>query len=142
MVKRMAADGVWVFDARDGVAATRLRREIVGFLRRNAHRVDDSASELILGELLGNVVKHTPGLAEVSLACGAGESRLVVRDRGPGFVDSESLPQDLFAEAGRGMFLVHALSRSVVIDAAPGGGAQVAVDLPLKEAAAFDALSA
>ncbi|MDQ2908033.1 MAG: ATP-binding protein [Candidatus Eremiobacteraeota bacterium] len=135
MVKRsLAGDHVWAFDVRDGAGVSRLRREVTSFLRRHAHYVDHAASELILGELLGNVVKHTPGFAEVCVACGGGQNRLLVTDRGPGFVPTRSLPADPLDENGRGMFLVHALSRDVAIRAMPDGGTQVAVELPLKVA--------
>ncbi len=137
MVKRSLAGGrVWVFDVRDVSAATRLRREIAAFLRGNARNTDDDASELILGELLGNVVKHTPGYAEVAVSCSEGGSRLYVTDRGPGFTGSPAtLPADPLDESGRGMFLVHALSREVVVKPMPDGGTQVAVALPYRVSA-------
>ncbi|MBC5801139.1 MAG: ATP-binding protein [Candidatus Eremiobacteraeota bacterium] len=137
MVKRsLAGDRVWVFDVRDVSAATRLRREVVAFLRGHARDTDDDASELILGELLGNVVKHTPGYAEVALACCEGESKLYVTDRGPGFTATRAtLPEDPLDENGRGMFLVHALSRKVSVNALPGGGTEVAVELPIRVSA-------
>lgn len=135
MVKQsLADDRVWVCDVRDGAGASRLRREVTSFLRRRAHYVDDAASELILGELLGNVVKHTPGFAEISVTCGVGRSSLLVTDRGPGFAPTRSLPADPLDENGRGMFLVHTLARDVAIRAMPDGGTQVAVELPFKVA--------
>jgi len=137
LVKRsLAVDRVWVFDVRDVSAATRLRREVVAFLRGHARDTDDDASELILGELLGNVVKHTPGYAEVSLACSEGENKLYVTDRGPGFTAARAaLPDNPLDEGGRGMFLVQALSRKVTVKPIPGGGTQVAVELPSRVSA-------
>jgi hypothetical protein len=55
---------------------------------------------------------------------------LAVRDRGPAFQPPEiGLPDDLFAEGGRGLFLISELGSPPVIMPRAGGGNEVVVAL-------------
>ena len=59
--------------------------------------IDVAAAELIFGELLGNVVRHAPGLVEITLDWTAELPVLHVLDNGPGFQSRRSrerLPAD------------------------------------------------
>jgi anti-sigma regulatory factor (Ser/Thr protein kinase) len=65
------------------------------------------ASELIFGELLGNVARHAPGPVDVRLRWNGPRAILEVTDNGPGYaVDNPQLPSDDLAESRRGLFLV------------------------------------
>ena len=57
---------------------------------------------------------------------------LHVIDKGPGFTFEPSLPRDIWAESGRGLFLVSQLSRSVDVERLPDAGSHISVLLPLK----------
>ena len=69
-------------------------------------RRPEDIAELILGELLGNVARHTPGSIAVDFRVSAGRAFLSVTDEGPGFGEvSRALPLDPLSENGRGRFL-------------------------------------
>ncbi len=83
---------------------------------------DFSGAELVFGELIGNVVRHTAGRVTVRLDWSGEYPELCVRDSGKGFDFEAHLPENILSEAGRGLFLVNALTREFGISAAPGGG--------------------
>jgi hypothetical protein len=59
----------WSFDA-TGSASTGARRAFLACLsskKAGGKAIDVAAAELIFGELLGNVVRHAPGLVEITL---------------------------------------------------------------------------
>jgi len=122
----------WYFDVKDPEAATRLRQQVMVTLRDHEDKVDLFSSELIIGELLSNVVKHTPGMITVSLSWEGEGILLSVEDAGEGFIPVPALPSDEYAVDGRGMFLVDTLSRDVRFMSLVGGlGSRVEVDLPM-----------
>ena len=131
---RAAQDGgdrkEWSFDARDEAAATRVKRallwELVGFGRSGW---DLGTIEIIYGELSSNVARHTPGPATVVLERRECDLVLHVHDRGAPFTPNTEQPLDLFAESGRGMFLVRALASDFSVDRIDGGN-RVTVVLP------------
>jgi serine phosphatase RsbU (regulator of sigma subunit)/anti-sigma regulatory factor (Ser/Thr protein kinase) len=102
--------------------------ELLRDLGANEGAVDDA--ELILTELIGNVVRHAPGKAQVSLSSAAGQVRLTVEDAGTGFEYRPSAPADTQAESGRGLFIVAALAEDVQVSEGSAGGARVEVQLP------------
>lgn len=120
----------WTFDVKDPEAATRLRHEIMAALRRESATSDDFAAELIVGELLGNVVKHTPGIIVASLDWSGTAAVLAVEDQGRGFVANPALPDDVYSLDGRGMFLVSTLARSVRHERLVPAGSRLEVVLP------------
>lgn len=87
---------------------------------------------VIFAELVGNAVRHAPGALSVSLEFRGEEAVLHVIDKGPGFHYDPALPQTLWAESGRGLFLVSRLAREVRVDRLPGPGSHVAVTLPVR----------
>jgi serine phosphatase RsbU (regulator of sigma subunit)/anti-sigma regulatory factor (Ser/Thr protein kinase) len=93
---------------------------------------DESAindAELVFTELIGNVVRHAPGYARVSLSSPGGRLVLVVEDAGQGFVYRPRAAADAQAESGRGLFIVAALAEDVRVSAGSAGGARVEVQL-------------
>ena len=114
--------------------------------RRRAHRRPDTApgrrgsigawtgrddagfgSQLAFGELIANVVRHAPGPVRV-LASTDGDrlATLVVEDNGAGFRTADRGP-DPYAETGRGLGLVRAVSDGVEIGLTALGGTRVTV---------------
>lgn len=92
---------------------------------------DYAAVELILGELLGNVARHTPGAIVVNLEIREGRAYLTVSDEGSGIGDvSRLLPADALSESGRGMFLIASLARGLDVTGSRSG-TTVRVELPL-----------
>ena len=112
-------------DARTGGLIRRQVGELVG-----AWTASDDAgfgSQLAFGELIANVVRHAPGPVRV-LASTDGDrfATLVVEDNGAGFNLAER-GADPYAENGRGLSLVRAVSDGVAIESTPRGGTRVTV---------------
>lgn len=133
----------WYLDGRDVNAVSALRREIAAYLIRHASPDSDlDAAELVVSEILGNVHRHAPGPAWVSLTWSSEAPELVVRDLGARFdadrelgvgadlVDAD-LPDDPFAEHGRGLFLVAAMAPRLESVAREVGGTIVTTVLPV-----------
>ena len=112
----------WSFDVSDYEAASDLRHRVMNALRADERLSGDYAAvELILGELLGNVARHTPGAIVVDFQISAGNAFLTVSDEGPGIGDvSSCLPEDVLSENGRGMFLIGALARGLTVRSSQG----------------------
>lgn len=125
----------WSFDARDAASARRTKRAALWYLGETIRDQDElAAAELILGELLGNVARHSPGPAEVSVDLAGDAAILRVRDRGEAF-HPNSHAADPLAESGRGLFLVRAMAREVNIEN-DGRGNSVTATLHLGAATA------
>lgn len=121
----------WTLDAKNASSAHRAKRALLWYLGDIASPLSDfAAAETIVGELISNVARHTPGEAEILLECGGDEVRLHVIDRGSAFDHVGDRAPDLFAECGRGLFLVRKLSRSVRVEHTPEGN-RVSVLLPV-----------
>lgn len=103
---------IWTIDARIEESARRVKRAILWHLGEIAQPgCDLSLSEMILAEMIGNVARHTPGPADVTLEWKGSVARVSVFDKGRQFdppVQAEAA--DPFAESGRGIFLIRALS--------------------------------
>jgi anti-sigma regulatory factor (Ser/Thr protein kinase) len=116
-------------DAREALGA---RHEVRDFLSRDADVASDlDASELIVGELVSNVVRHASGPIGVYCSWNDDGAVLVVADRGPGIPTVRSCP-DGIAERGRGLLLVLALARTMTVERATPYGSRVVVELPVK----------
>ncbi len=123
---------VWSVDARSEKSAHRARRALMWHLGEIAGDADLSASELIVGELLGNVARHTPGLAEVILEVKSTVATLRVIDGGPCFDASVNCDiGDVLSESGRGLFLIQALTNDFTVEWT-GEGNCVSAVLPLE----------
>jgi serine phosphatase RsbU (regulator of sigma subunit)/anti-sigma regulatory factor (Ser/Thr protein kinase) len=121
----------WDVDASDPSSAAAVRTQFVAFLSRFVEAETDLfPAELILGELLANAVEHAPGPVHVELAWRGDEPFLSVRDNGRGFAPRARLPEDVFSESGRGLFLISAFARSVTSSTRLEGGTDVCVVLP------------
>jgi anti-sigma regulatory factor (Ser/Thr protein kinase) len=88
-------------------------------------------AELVFGELLGNVVRHAPGSLEISIDSNDDSMVLHVIDSGPPFTLTERrLPDDVFSERGRGLFIVEQLAADVRIERVVDRGNHISVTLP------------
>jgi serine phosphatase RsbU (regulator of sigma subunit)/anti-sigma regulatory factor (Ser/Thr protein kinase) len=101
----------WSFDTMDAEAAQRARTEFALQLSKaGAQSEDIYTAEIVFGELIGNVVRYAPGPVEVFADWSGPTPVLHVLDHGPGFFYAPRLPRDPFAESGRGLFIVSAMT--------------------------------
>lgn len=120
----------WSSYRSDASNAMNVRREFAAVLRADDIADDDIAdAELVFGELLGNVVRHTDGHVEVTLDLSANDPVLHVLDRGPGFTFHARLPNDSLSETGRGLYIAAQLAREVSVVRRTGGGSHARVVL-------------
>ncbi|MBV9271616.1 MAG: SpoIIE family protein phosphatase [Candidatus Eremiobacteraeota bacterium] len=121
----------WTIDANAASAGRRVKRALLWHLGQYARPGTDlSPVELIYGELIGNVMRHTPGHAEVTLDLEDGKAVLHVCDRGAAF-NPEPGPADVFAEGGRGLFLIRSLADDLRVERFNGGN-RVSATLPIR----------
>jgi serine phosphatase RsbU (regulator of sigma subunit)/anti-sigma regulatory factor (Ser/Thr protein kinase) len=129
----------WSFDARDQGTAWRVKRELLNALAAlGALAPEPAVAEMVFGELLSNVVRHTPGTARVFFTIENGHVVLSVEDRGrpfptEGTVNDGHHRPDGDAESGRGLFLIGALCRRIAIAPTASGKCLSAV-LPVANA--------
>lgn len=131
----------WYLDGEPAHVAHALRKEVVDYLRRHAEPGSDiDAAQLIVQEVVVNALDHTDGPVWASVSWLQDEPDLTVWDLGAGFVlpDRGLVPvgDDPFAENGRGLFLVTALSPAVEVGPRRSGGTQTTVRLPVRRSAA------
>ena len=121
----------WRFDAKDEGAAHRVKRALLWHLGELAAPASDvAAAEAIIGELVSNVARHTPGRAEITLEWDVDCATMRISDHGKPFRSTGELAPDVFAEGGRGLFLVRALAeRFEVVHTSEGN--RVSVVLPI-----------
>lgn len=118
----------WRFSTDDAVTAERARPAFVAYLAGRGVAGDAlGAAEAVFGELVGNVVRHAPGPIEVDLRSTREGYLLAVRDRGTGFSPPPPHLPDIFAESGRGLYLVSVLGSPPEVRRRPDGGAEVSV---------------
>jgi anti-sigma regulatory factor (Ser/Thr protein kinase) len=120
----------WRFGAEDALQAETARHGLTAWLAERT-RVETCAAEIICGELIGNVVRHAPGPIDIDVAHAGGRARIFVQSSGDPFTLRALLPQSIFSENGRGLFLIDSLGTDLRADALPVFGNQVSVDLPL-----------
>jgi anti-sigma regulatory factor (Ser/Thr protein kinase) len=121
---------VWQLDARDPFSAQRVKRAILWQLAGLAEKTPElTAVELIFGELIANVARHTPGLATVTLEWQDDEAVLHVDDHGPPFQLLIKAPTDDMAEGGRGFWLVSNYTSKLFVQRI-GEANRVSVGLP------------
>lgn len=124
----------WQFEAADARAAYAMREEYFRNLASACRLSDADLANcyLIFAELIGNAVRHAPGPLSVSLEVRNGNVVLHFIDKGPGFDYEPALPQTIWAESGRGLFLVSKLAEKVEVEQVPGCGSHITVVLPIK----------
>ena len=108
----------WSFDTRDAQAARDTRLDFVKYVNGYyGDRADVMAAELVLGELIGNVVRYAPGPAHVEADFDERGVTIAVHDFGNGF-SAQSLDRkiSLLSESGRGLAIVSTLAETVEID--------------------------
>ncbi len=123
----------WVFDSSDSETAGVVRHAFVNALMEGGARGEELyAAELVLGELLGNVVRYAPGPIEITFDWSGTAPVLHVLDRGPGFVLVPRLPTDLLSERGRGLFIVWSLSEDFNVTKRFDGGSHARAVLSVR----------
>jgi signal transduction histidine kinase/serine phosphatase RsbU (regulator of sigma subunit) len=122
----------WKFEADNAIAAQRARREFGDALReRGASFEDIYTAEVVFGELVGNVVRYAPGMAEVTVDWSGPLPVLHVVDDGPGFRHHAFLPNDIYAESGRGLYLITMLTEDFHVTKRPERGSHARAVLSL-----------
>ncbi len=123
----------WSFDARDASRAQGARTSFVRHLREQGTGDSDYAgAEIIFGELIGNVVRYSPGPIDIDLEWSEERPVLHVLDRGRSFAVRTSLPEDVLSENGRGLFIVRTLGEDLSVRPLPRRGNHVRVRLPVR----------
>jgi anti-sigma regulatory factor (Ser/Thr protein kinase) len=115
----------WHLDVRDAAAATALRLKLTASLAHEDFSPEDIANaELVFGELIGNVVRHTRGswLVDIVIDHSGPRTVLHVLDSGAGFRYVSRLVPDPYCESGRGLFLIAAMTADFEVDQRPDGG--------------------
>ena len=122
---------VWEFASGHDIEAGRLRRQIMATIRRYAAPLSDfGGAELICGELLANAVRHSPGHVTIALDWPTEFPTMSVVGEGRPFPIVLPLP-DLFAETGRGLYIISSLARKIRLDTVPRDGTKITVELPV-----------
>jgi hypothetical protein len=121
---------VWQVDANDSSSAQRVKRAILWQLVGTGDMTPEFAGvELIYGELIANVARHTPGKATVTLEWQDGAPLLHIDDAGPPFQLNVTGPSDDLAESGRGFWLVSNFASKLIVQRV-GETNRVTVGLP------------
>ena len=121
----------WKLDFADSSLALHLRSEFVEYLQTYGKPEDDYATaELIFDELVANVCFHAPGPIEILVEWHSGRAMLHVTDLGAPIDMSAIAFPDPYAEGGRGLAIVNALS-PVVRSATYLNGKTVSAALPV-----------
>jgi PAS domain S-box-containing protein len=114
----------WSLDTLNAGAASALRSRFAASLPNDKFSAADAAdAELVMGELIGNVVRHA-GSSEADVAIDHSGPRTVVHvlDSGDGFSYISRLAPDLYSENGRGLFIIAAMTSDFHVDRRPDGG--------------------
>jgi PAS domain S-box-containing protein len=115
----------WQLDAKNALAATRLRKKFAASLPdRSFSLVDIANAELVFGELISNVLRHTSGNSHTDIAVDHSGPRTVlhVMDSGTGFRYISRLAPEPYSENGRGLFLIAVMTTDFHVDRRPNGG--------------------
>ena len=119
----------------DAAAAANVRKKLAASLPTRSFSSSDTAgAELVLGELIGNVVRHAPGTVDIEVEWRGDAPVLHVLDRGPGYDRTGTLPPSL-SETGRGLYLVATLTREFTVTRLPGYGSHARAVLPIDRTA-------
>lgn len=111
----------WRFDGRDAAATHRVRRDVMVHLEDGVPAEHHFNVEVIVGEALSNIARHTPGPAQISTERRDGAIVLHIDDEGPPFEITERPDPDVFDESGRGIALMRALSETMRVQRLANG---------------------
>jgi PAS domain S-box-containing protein len=118
----------WMFDAGDVSTATRARRAFCASLQARGIAADMLPNaELIFGELIGNAIRHAPGIVDIVVDYSTDQPVLHVLDRGVGFRHISRLPADPLSESGRGLFIISSVAEDFTVTLRPDGGSHARV---------------
>jgi GAF domain-containing protein/anti-sigma regulatory factor (Ser/Thr protein kinase) len=122
----------WKFDSGDSRAARRARRHFLASLAAAADPAGDfESAELVFGELVANVAQHATGPIDVALEWRDRRAVLHVIDRGAGYAAKGSRAAGVFAENGRGLWLIRRLGAKLGVENLAGFGTHVHAELPI-----------
>lgn len=110
------------------VAIARLQAEAIARrLGFDEEKVQDI--KMAVGEACDNAIEHGVSRkgVDVTYETFLDSLRVTIRDYGPGFNPEGKgcLPEDIFSERGRGVFLIKALADKAFIDSKPGEGTKI-----------------
>jgi signal transduction histidine kinase len=126
----------WSFDTSDKRAAQATRRDFVKHVSYiYGADIDPMAAELVLGELIGNVVRYAPGHTRVQADFDERGVTIAVHDSGKGF--SPHVPASaggLLSESGRGLAIVSRIAKTTEINCRNDDGCCVRARLDVRRA--------
>jgi anti-sigma regulatory factor (Ser/Thr protein kinase) len=130
----MCAPGVlWSYRTQNAKVALAERERLLEVVRQHSGwMVDEEAAHVVFTELVGNVIRHAPGPIDITLECDGKSLLLNVGDQGPGFAFNAKLPENIFMEGGRGLFIVSRFATQVQVQKNNVVGAKVVAKLPNK----------
>jgi anti-sigma regulatory factor (Ser/Thr protein kinase) len=113
----------WMYERIDSDVLSKARERLHRVLEEHSVRPEAiERAKLVLGELVGNVVRHAPGSVQIVVDMSAAAPVLHIVDEGHGFESTAALPVDVLSESGRGLFIVSELTQEFTISRGPGGG--------------------
>lgn len=120
----------WRLDPQWSDAAQRARGEIEDELRAAGFaEIDMFRFDMIYAELLANLLRYAPGTADLVLERRGETVVLHATDKGPGYQINPVLPNDLFSERGRGLFIIAQLANDFRVERRAGGGSHARIVL-------------
>ncbi len=125
---------IWRFHSGDGANTGMIRRQILDVIRAERDDSDGAfETEVIIGEILANTVRHAPGIVEVRLELNDSVATITFSDSGAGFEPyANERRVDLMRESGRGLSLIASLAKEWSVGRSAGGGSEMTVALPLR----------
>lgn len=129
-----AARHPWYFETDSPRDALECRKVLERYLSDHCEEKELFPAALVFGELLSNVIKHTPQTGvRVWLEHAGDRFALCMNDNGSGF-NGEHAPQppDDHAESGRGLMIVRKICEEVSYRRHPAHGFTVRAVLPFR----------
>jgi len=115
-------------DVRNRAESAQFAALLVAALNEHGYSRDTVVNaEIVLAELIGNLVRHTPGTATFVIDVQRGRVVLHVLDDGLGYRFFSRLPTDTLSERGRGLFLIASLAEAFYVTLRPSGGSHACV---------------
>ena len=122
----------WRADAKNPDDGRKVRHGLVRELAAAAEGPIADA-EVVIGELLSNIARYTPGPFCAEIVWDAEQPSVVFHDAGDGSAIDLARPQPAdLAQHGRGFALIRSLGGHVEVRRVPEHGCRVAVRLPLR----------